>query len=117
MTLHIIDVLGRHATGVRCGLARPRESFGQVNAAACGTPAYMAPEVWKGKISQNSDQYSLAMTYIELRLGRPPFPVMDMVTMMEDHLRNQPDLAPLDEDEQEGSLNAVNKDAEQRYPS
>jgi len=77
----------------------------------------MAPEVWKGKISQNSDQYSLAMTYIELRLGRPPFPVTDMVTMMEGHLRKQPDLAPLDQAEQRVILKAVNKDADQRYGS
>ncbi len=112
-----ILLLRRHAKVADFGLARLQESLRPVNATACGTPAYMAPEVWKGKISQNSDQYSLAMTYIELRLGRPPFPVMDMVTMMEDHLRNQPDLAPLDEAEQQVILKAVNKDAEQRYPS
>jgi serine/threonine protein kinase/formylglycine-generating enzyme required for sulfatase activity len=112
-----ILLLRQHAKVADFGLARLQQSVRLVNATACGTPAYMAPEVWKGKISQNSDQYSLAMTYIELRLGRPPFPVTDMVTMMEGHLRQQPDLTPLDEAEQQVILKAVDKDADKRYPS
>src|SRR5262249_13568576 len=40
----------------------------------CGTPQYMAPEVWDGATGPASDQYSLAVSYAELRLGRPPFP-------------------------------------------
>src|SRR5262249_215020 len=39
-----------------------------------GPPAYAAPEVfWRGKVGARSDQYSLAVTYAELRLGRPLF--------------------------------------------
>jgi len=40
----------------------------------CGTPVYMSPEIWDNKISYRSDQYSLAVAYVELRLGRPPVP-------------------------------------------
>lgn len=112
-----ILLLRRHAKVADFGLARLQQSIRLVNATACGTPAYMAPEVWKGKISPHSDQYGLAMTYIELRLGRPPFPATDMVQMMEDHLKHQPDLAPLEKAEQEVILKAVAKDADQRYGS
>src|SRR5579871_3344692 len=46
-----ILLLRRHAKVADFGLARLQESIRLVNATACGTPAYMAPEVWKGKIS------------------------------------------------------------------
>src|SRR5439155_20104966 len=106
----------RHAKVADFGLARLQEG-GLVNATSCGTPAYMAPEVWRRKISPHCDQYSLAMTYIELRLGHPPFPAKDMVEMMEGHLKNQPDLAPLGQAEQRVILKAVAKEADHRYDS
>jgi serine/threonine protein kinase len=39
-----------------------------------GTPAYAAPEVFEGRVSQRTDQFSLAMCYCMLRSGRLPFP-------------------------------------------
>src|SRR5262249_41401636 len=112
-----ILLLQRHAKVADFGMARLQGSVRMVNATSCGTPAYMAPEVWQGQISRQSDQYSLAMTYIETRLGHPPYPAKDMVQMMYDHLRNLPDLAPLDEAEQQAILKAVAKEADQRYAS
>jgi serine/threonine protein kinase len=41
--------------------------------ASLGTPAYMAPEQFKGKVGQRSDQYSLACITYELVTGRLPF--------------------------------------------
>jgi serine/threonine protein kinase len=38
-----------------------------------GTTAYAAPEVFKGRLTDKTDQYSLAVTYCELRTGRLPF--------------------------------------------
>jgi hypothetical protein len=38
-----------------------------------GTPAYMAPEMFVNTPSRTSDQYSLAVTYYELRTGTLPF--------------------------------------------
>jgi serine/threonine protein kinase/ribosomal protein L33 len=38
-----------------------------------GTPAYMAPEQWKGHPTYASDQYALAVMAYELFTGRPPF--------------------------------------------
>jgi hypothetical protein len=112
-----ILLLQKHAKVADFGMARLQEGLPMVNATACGTPAFMAPEVWQGKISPHSDQYSLAMTYIELRLGRAPFAATDMVQIMLSHLKEQPDLATLKEAEQKVILKAVAKEADQRYPS
>jgi serine/threonine-protein kinase len=38
-----------------------------------GTFAYAAPEVFQGQLSKWTDQYALAASYCELRLGKPPF--------------------------------------------
>lgn len=38
-----------------------------------GTPAYAAPEVFQGQLSDRADQFSLAVSYFELRTGRLPF--------------------------------------------
>jgi len=39
-----------------------------------GKPDYAAPEVFKGRLSNRTDQYALAVTYCWLRSGRLPFP-------------------------------------------
>ncbi len=38
------------------------------------TPIYAAPETFQNKISKHSDQYSLAIVYVELLTGKRPFP-------------------------------------------
>src|SRR5437660_5123834 len=80
----------------------------------------MAPEVWCGRFSRSSDQYSLALAYAELRLDRWPFPTRDtndMVAVMVDHLERSPELASLPADEQHVLLKALAKDPAQRYTS
>ncbi len=39
----------------------------------CGTPAFSAPEIFQGWLSDWTDQYSLAVSYCYLRSGRFPF--------------------------------------------
>ncbi|MGE3808407.1 MAG: serine/threonine-protein kinase [Gemmataceae bacterium] len=39
-----------------------------------GTLDFAAPEVFLGQLSENSDQYSLAITYYYLRTGQMPYP-------------------------------------------
>src|SRR5207249_1090102 len=68
-----ILLLGSHVKVADFGLARLLEKTQLQTASHAGTPTYMAPEVWNGKLSLHSDQYSLAVTYAELRTGRIPF--------------------------------------------
>lgn len=107
----------KHIKVADFGLARAVESE-QLNVTrGAGTPAFMAPEVWHGHFSPHSDQYSLAVTYVELRRGRPLFASANIVEAMEDHIKNVPDLSPLPRTEQDVLFRALAKDPEQRFPS
>src|SRR5262249_26206884 len=98
------------------GLARVLESQ-QANYSILGTPPYMAPEVWLGKIHNNTDQYSLAITYIHLRRGQCPFKNANMEGLLPEHLDEAQGQAPLKETEKRLLLNAGAEDPERRYPS
>ncbi len=126
--LHANDVLHRdikpanimlasgHAKLADFGLARlVMEKGTDIHATTTGTPLYMSPEVWGNKVGPASDQYSLASTYVELRLGRPLFTAETYADVMLDHLHTRPDLAPLPEPEQKVLHKALAKENEQRY--
>jgi serine/threonine protein kinase len=112
-----ILLLKRHAKVADFGLVRLHEGQHSATASGSGTPAYMAPEVWRGKVSERSDQYSLAITYAELRLGRRLYTSSDMMALMLDHLEQTPDLSPLPESEQQVLRKALAKDPLDRYES
>jgi len=109
------------ATGVRphlkvgdFGLVRIWESQ-RLGASGAGTPAYMPPETWNGQMSRHGDQYSLAVTYAELRRGRPVFAGKNMYELMVECLSRDPDLSGLEEPEQQVLRKALNKDPNLRY--
>jgi hypothetical protein len=77
----------------------------------------MAPEVWKRQSSPHSDQYSLAVSYAELRRGRLPFAGTDMYSLMMDHIEGRAILDPLPDAEQRVLRKALAKDAADRYPN
>src|SRR5262249_50383621 len=60
--------------------------------------AYAAPELFEGRTSRWSDQYSLAVSYCELRAGRLPF-LGAPAELMAGHLTRPPDLTMLPEAE------------------
>jgi serine/threonine protein kinase len=111
-----ILIVGNHVRLADFGLARHQEQI-LASASGAGTPAYMAPEVWRGKASKFSDQYSLAYAYAELRLGHRAFASTDYAGVMFDHLDNTPNLDPLEEPEKQVLLKALAKKPEDRYPT
>jgi hypothetical protein len=104
-----------HAKVADFGLARMMEAK-LASATFCGTPLYMAPEVWKKTVCAQSDQYSLAIAYAELRTGRQIFSGADFVEVCLQHTSGKPNLDPLPEGEQRVLLRALAKLPEQRYP-
>jgi hypothetical protein len=112
-----ILLLEGHAQVADFDLARLVEQTRRlISASQCGTPAYTAPEVfWRGKVGAGSDQYSLAVTYVELRLNRPLFPTRNWFQLMHDHLQRMPDLAPLADQEQGVLRRALAKDPAERF--
>jgi serine/threonine protein kinase len=81
-----------------------------------GTIAYMAPECFKGKLAQQSDQYSLAVTYYHLRTGSPLFQG-DQAQVMYGHLEADPDLSALPSQERTILARALAKEPGRRWPS
>ena len=109
-----ILLVDQHVRLADFGLARHQEQI-LSTVSGSGTPAYMAPEVWRGKASKASDLYSLAYTYAELRLGHRPFSSTDYAGVMFDHLDHTPNLDPLPNPEQQVLLIALAKSPDGRY--
>lgn len=112
-----ILLLQRHAKVADFGLARVQESQRLGSGSTAGTPSYMAPEMWRGKAANQSDQYSLALTYAELRLGRRLLSSSSMMELMLEHIEGNPDLSGLPAPEQEVLKRALAKDPDKRYRS
>jgi formylglycine-generating enzyme required for sulfatase activity len=111
-----ILLLRGHAKVADFGLARCEQSW-SVQVSGSGTPAYMAPEIWDNRSSPHADQYSLAASYVELRLGRQLFAGISMWEAMIAHTLREPHLSPLPEEEQRVLLKALAKEPNQRYAS
>jgi serine/threonine protein kinase, bacterial len=82
----------------------------------CGTPEYAAPEVFRGRLSRHSDQFSLAVTYCEVRGGRLPFAPPPR-TFQPDYFHPPPDLSMLSPRERPVVARALATAAEERWPS
>jgi serine/threonine protein kinase len=80
------------------------------------TWAYAAPEFFAGEVTSNSDQYSLAVRYCELRGGRLPF-VGTSAEIMYGHVEREPDLSMLPDLERPAVARALSKQPEARWPS
>ncbi|MFF4368662.1 WD40 repeat domain-containing serine/threonine protein kinase [Streptomyces sp. NPDC001594] len=76
------------------GIARTADSTGglTVTGRVFGTPAYMAPEQWRGEhVDARCDLYALGCVLFALLTGAPPFPQADQVwVLMRRHLDEAP---------------------------
>src|SRR5262249_4460237 len=85
---------------------------------AVGSAAYMAPEVLRdGAPSSTTDQYSLAISYIELRTGSLPFDSHGPASIIQAHLMGQLNLSRLSPEEQQVIRRATALDPAKRYPT
>jgi serine/threonine protein kinase len=98
------------------GLACELDDAALFTATTCGSAPYMAPEVWARRASEQTDQYSLAATYVHLRLNRLLFPGSNLLELALMAQQDVPDLHELGEAEQRVLLRALAKDPAQRYP-
>jgi serine/threonine-protein kinase len=81
-----------------------------------GAPAYAAPEVFQGRVSDRTDQYALAVCYCLLRGGRLPF--RDTPAAFEaTYVRPAPDLGMLDAEERPAIARALAPVPRDRWPS
>src|SRR5262249_42821596 len=80
------------------------------------SPQYAAPEVFLAQPSAQSDQYSLAILYAELRTGQPPFEGKSAQHLMLLHSTREPALDGLPAEEREVVARALAKDPEERFP-
>ncbi len=97
------------------GLAKALEQTMASNSGG-GTIAYLAPECFKGKLTQQTDQYSLAVTYYHLRTGRLLFKG-DQAQMMYAHLELEPNLSDLASAERVVLARALSKEPDRRWQS
>lgn len=81
------------------------------------TPAYAAPELFKGTVSRYCDQYSLAVVYQEMLTGRRPFASTLLGELARQHLTAQPDLSPLTPEDRPAIARALSKDPSARFPT
>ncbi|MBA2287633.1 MAG: protein kinase [Ktedonobacteraceae bacterium] len=103
------------------GIAMILESGSVRSANTSGTPAYMAPEQFRGIVSKQSDQYALGCIAYELLTGRKPFVDRDPLVLMVKHTTELPpppgDLNPhLPPHVEEAILTALAKSRADRYP-
>jgi serine/threonine protein kinase len=99
------------------GLACLLEDAQSFSATTCGSAPYMAPEVWLGRANSQTDQYSLAATYVHLRLNRLLYAAGNQWELMLRHQEGKPQLPELPEAERRVLLRALAKEPGQRYPS
>jgi serine/threonine protein kinase len=81
-----------------------------------GTLDYAAPEVFQGRISEQTDQYALAVSYVQLRTGK--FPFHDTPKNFDrKYTRPVPDLSLLKPEERPIIARALNSTPQDRWPS
>jgi hypothetical protein len=81
------------------------------------TPLYAPPETYSGKISGQSDQYSLAIVYQELVTGQRPYSGKNVRQLAQQHMQEEPELRGLPEAERPIMARALAKDPTKRFPN
>src|SRR5207245_431345 len=81
-----------------------------------GTLNYAAPEIFRGWLSDRTDQFALGVSYVELRTGRLPYHDTP-ATFDRAYVRPPPDLSLLDEVERPVLIRALSSVPQDRWPT
>ena len=81
------------------------------------TPVYAPPELFDGRPSVHSDQYSLAVMYQELLTGTRPFAGRTIAQLATQHVHATPNLEPLPPRDRAVIAKALEKNPENRFGS
>jgi serine/threonine protein kinase len=81
------------------------------------TPIYAPPEVFEGRPTRRSDQYSLAIVYQEMLTAVLPFPGRTAAQLAAQHLNAKPRLSSLPEHDQPVIGRALSKKPAERFQS
>lgn len=98
------------------GLVNRSDASGQTELVGL-TPMYAAPERFQGYVARSTDQYSLALVYLELLTGRLPFDGKDARQLQLQHTSQPPDLTALPESDRPVLAKALAKNPSQRFAS
>ncbi|MBI3862184.1 MAG: protein kinase [Planctomycetia bacterium] len=81
------------------------------------TPTYAPPELFEGRPSRHSDQYSLAIVYAQMLTGVLPFAANNTAQLASQHLHGVPDLSALPRQQRSVVARALSKDPALRFES
>ena len=81
------------------------------------TPIYAPPELFDGRPSMFSDQYSLAVMYQEMLTGTRPFAGRTIAQLATQHIHSTPNLEPLPPRDRSVIAKALEKDPDRRFES
>jgi hypothetical protein len=109
-------LMGGHLKLADFGMVQNRRTSGSTEPIAI-TPPYAAPEVFDGFVEDSVDQYSLAVTYMEMLTGHRPFTATDVRGIVYQHLRMGPNVSPLPPCDRPVILHALRPDPNQRFAS
>ena len=79
------------------------------------TPAFAPPELFDGRPSKTSDQYSLAIVFQEMLTGQRPFDGATAAQLASQHIKERPQLGALPREDQAIISRALSKDPELRF--
>jgi serine/threonine protein kinase len=111
-----IILVGGSAQVCDFGLARQLGDVRKTSTAA-GSYAYIAPEAIENRTSRAIDQYSLAISYVELRTGSLPFSTNSLYEVMFAHLQGKLDFSKLSEGERPVLKRATALNPDERFPT
>ncbi len=110
-------LIADHVKVADFGLVRGVERQSSAGMMGGITPIYAAPETFANKVSKHSDQYSLAIVYMELLAGVKPFHGKNIRQLAMQHMTEPPDLSAVPETDRAILARALSKNPDDRFPS